>query len=176
MAVSAVGGVAGSMIFSRLERRFDYAFLLRGGLIFETFTHVALALAVSAYVAGAVMFVFGAHAVVWGTTATTVRQKAVPEGLLGRVHERLSHRMFRRARSRVVARGSPRERWGVLAPFWFAFAGSALILLLTWKAIGHVTQAVGGSDDGPPSVAPRSWIDVPVPERGLIREEARPSF
>jgi hypothetical protein len=32
------------------------------------------------------------------------------------------------------------QRWGVVAPFWFAFLGSALVLTLTWRAIGHVAQ------------------------------------
>ena len=27
--------------------------------------------------------------------------------------------------------------WGVTAPFWFAFAGSVVILLLMWRAIGY---------------------------------------
>ena len=31
------------------------------------------------------MFVFGAHAFVWGTTSRTVRQRAVPTELQGRV-------------------------------------------------------------------------------------------
>ena len=31
------------------------------------------------------MVVFGAHAFVWGTTSTVVRQRAVPDALLGRV-------------------------------------------------------------------------------------------
>ena len=31
------------------------------------------------------MVVFGAHAFVWGTTSTVVRQRAVPDELLGRV-------------------------------------------------------------------------------------------
>jgi hypothetical protein len=33
----------------------------------------------------AIMFVFGAHAFVWGTTSNTVRMRAVPTELRGRV-------------------------------------------------------------------------------------------
>ena len=33
----------------------------------------------------AIFFVFGAHAFIWGTTSITVRQRAVPTELQGRV-------------------------------------------------------------------------------------------
>jgi hypothetical protein len=39
----------------------------------------------------------------------------------------------------------------VVAPFWFAFLGSALVLTLTWRAIGHVAQA---ADTTPPIGSP----------------------
>jgi hypothetical protein len=32
-------------------------------------------------------------------------------------------------------------RWGVTAPFWFAFAGSALILTALWRQLGHIAHA-----------------------------------
>jgi predicted MFS family arabinose efflux permease len=47
--------------------------------------------------------------------------------------------------------------WGVTAPFWFAFAGSALILALIWRSllqIGHADEQTRadappkGTDDG----------------------------
>jgi predicted MFS family arabinose efflux permease len=31
--------------------------------------------------------------------------------------------------------------WGVTAPFWFAFAGSALLLALIWRELRHVAHA-----------------------------------
>ena len=31
--------------------------------------------------------------------------------------------------------------WGVTAPFWFAFAGSALILALIWRSLLHIAHA-----------------------------------
>ena len=32
-------------------------------------------------------------------------------------------------------------RWGVTAPFWFAFVGSALFLVLIWRQLVHVAHA-----------------------------------
>jgi len=31
--------------------------------------------------------------------------------------------------------------WGVTAPFWFAFAGSALILAAIWRSLLHIAHA-----------------------------------
>src|SRR5215210_8017347 len=57
---------------------------MRVGLVIETLAHRALALTTSPWVAMPVFFV-GAHAFVWGTTSVTVRQRAVPQALQGRV-------------------------------------------------------------------------------------------
>jgi len=81
----AIGGIFGSTAYGRLERRFSLADIMRVGLLIETFTHLTLALTTSAAVALITMVVFGAHATVWGTTSTVVRQRAVPDELLGRV-------------------------------------------------------------------------------------------
>ncbi len=58
---------------------------MRVGLVIETFTHLSLALTRTAGVALGIFFVFGAHAFIWGTTSATVRQRAVPTALQGRV-------------------------------------------------------------------------------------------
>jgi len=31
--------------------------------------------------------------------------------------------------------------WGVTGPFWFAFAGSAVILALIWRQLAHIAHA-----------------------------------
>jgi predicted MFS family arabinose efflux permease len=146
MATSAVGGVVGSMIYGRLEERLSYATLLRIGLILETFTHLGFALTRSPLVAGAIMFAFGAHAVVWGTTATTVRQRSVPPSLLGRVTSVYLISVFGSLSLGGLLGGAIGQRWGVTGPFWFAFVGSAIILVLLWRSIAHVAQAVDESE------------------------------
>ena len=32
------------------------------------------------------------------------------------------------------------QRWGVTAPFWFAFAGSALFVVLIWRQLSHIAH------------------------------------
>lgn len=143
MTASAIGGLIGSALFRRLEVRFSYAFLLRVGLIIETFTHLALALTTSPFLAAAVMLMFGAHAIVWGTTSTTIRQRAVPDPLLGRVTSVYMLGSTGALSVGTLLGGAIARRWGIIAPFWFAFVGSALILLLLWRSITYVVQAAG---------------------------------
>ena len=81
----AIGGIIGVVSYGRLERRFSLGDIMRVGLLIETVTHLSLALTTSPAVALATIVVFGAHEFVWGTTSTVVRQRAVPDELLGRV-------------------------------------------------------------------------------------------
>jgi MFS family permease len=141
LAAFAVGGVIGSAAYGSLERRFAYATLLRVGLIIETLTHLALALTRSPYFAAVVIATFGAHAIVWGTTSTTVRQRAVPDALLGRVTSVYLIGGVGALALGALLGGAIAGRWGILAPFWFAFAGSILILSLTWRSIAYVARA-----------------------------------
>ena len=32
-------------------------------------------------------------------------------------------------------------QWGLTAPWWFAFAGSGLTLVLVWRSLGHIAHA-----------------------------------
>ena len=63
-----------------------WAICCASGSIIETITHAALALTTTPWVAMVIFFVFGMHAFVWGTTSITVRQRAVPNELQGRVN------------------------------------------------------------------------------------------
>ena len=147
--VSAAGGVAGTAAYGWITRRVGLGDLMRIGLVVETLTHLALALTSSPWVALPVFFVFGAHAFVWGTTSITVRQRAVPQPLQGRVG---SVNMVGVFGGLVVGSGIGgvlAQHGGVTAPFWFAFAGSAVFVVLIWRSLRHVAHA-----DEQPAPAP----------------------
>jgi MFS family permease len=148
----AVGGLIGISAYGRLERRFSLADIMRGGLLIETFTHLVLALTTSAAVALATMVVFGAHAFVWGTTSTVVRQRAVPDELLGRVGG-----VYRVAIVGGLVIGAPiggllARAYGITAPFWFGFVGSALLVAILWRQFDKIVHA--GDVHEPPETAP----------------------
>jgi MFS family permease len=138
MAISSVGGLLGVAAYSRLETRFGLSWLMRVGLVIETLTHLALGLTTVAWVAGAVMLVFGVHAMVWGTTATTIRQQAVPEPLLGRVTSVYAIGSVGALSLGTLLGGVIAQRFGVAGPFWFAFVGSAVITALMWRSFRHL--------------------------------------
>jgi putative intracellular protease/amidase len=70
---------------------FSLADIMRGGLVIETLWHLVLALTMSPAVALAAMLIFGIHGFIWGTTSTVVRQRAVPDAVLGRVTALVCH-------------------------------------------------------------------------------------
>jgi len=144
----AVGGVVGTVAYGSLERRFALGNIMRVGLLIETGTHLSLALTTSPAVALATMVVFGAHASVWATTSTVVRQRAVPDELMGRVGG-----VYRVAIIGGLVIGTPiggllASTFGITAPFWFGFFGSALLVAILWRQFLHIAH-----DDAQPAGA-----------------------
>ena len=142
----AIGGVLGMLAYDRLERRFSLGDIMRVGLLIETGTHLVLALTTSAAVALITMVVFGAHAFVWGATSTVVRQRAVPDAVLGRVGG-----VYRVALVGGIVIGTPlggvlASLYGITAPFWFGFVGSALLVVILWRQFALIVHA--GETDG----------------------------
>jgi MFS family permease len=137
----AVGGILGTLIYDRLERRFSLGNIMRGGLIIETATHLALALTTIPWVAFVFMFVFGAHAFVWGTVSRTIRMRTVPMELQGRVGSLYMIGVFAGIVAGQAIGGVVARVWGVTGPFWFAFVGSAVILALIWRELMLIAHA-----------------------------------
>jgi predicted MFS family arabinose efflux permease len=138
VAAGAVGGVTGSWWYGRLETRFGMVTLLRAGLVIETLTYAALALTRNPWLAGLTMAVFGVHAIVWGTVATTVRQRATPSGLLGRVGSVYQLASVGGAAAGAVLGGIVGERFGLLAPFWVAFATVGAVTAWSWSGLREI--------------------------------------
>lgn len=142
----ALGGLVGTTFYGHLTRRISLGNLLRIGLIIETLTHLALALTTSGTVALLIMFVFGAHAFVWNTTSVTVRQRAVPIELQGRVSSFYSLGLYGGLVIGAAIGGLIASRWGITSPFWFGFVGSGAITAVLWREflnVAHEDEPVG---------------------------------
>jgi MFS family permease len=137
-AAAAVGGIVGTVAYDRLTRRFSLSDLMRAGLLIETATHLSLALTRSPIVALAIFFVFGAHAFIWGTTATTIRQRAVPDELFGRVSGVYRVGIFGGLVAGAPIGGFLAREFGITGPFWFGFIGSAILVALLWREFSHI--------------------------------------
>jgi predicted MFS family arabinose efflux permease len=114
---------------------------MRGGLLIETSTHLVLATTTTPGVAIAALFLFGIHEVVWATTSGTIRQRVVPTEFQGRVAGVNLLAVFGGLVIGAALGGLIAARWGVTGPFWYAFVGSAVILALIWRELGHIAHA-----------------------------------
>ena len=150
----AIGGIIGTSAYGRLERRFALADIMRGGLVIETFTHLVLALTTSPVVALATMVVFGAHAFVWGTTSTVVRQRAVPDELLGRVTGVYTVGLVGGIVVGTPIGGLLAREFGITAPFWFGFIGSAILVVVLWRQFDNIVHA----SELPPDLGPETSL------------------
>jgi MFS family permease len=149
---SAVGGAVAIGCYGWLERHVRLATLMRACLTLEVLMHAALALTTSGAVAIVLMGVFGLYAFVWGTVSSTVRQRAVPTELQGRVSAAYMVCVYGGVVVGQLLGGILAEAWGVTAPFWFAFAGAGLTLALVWRQLANVAHA-GEVDPTPPPAA-----------------------
>jgi predicted MFS family arabinose efflux permease len=147
VTVSAVGGLAGTAAYDQITRRVSLGDIMRVGLVIETLTHLGLALTRSPWTAAGIFFVFGAHAFVWGTTSTTVRQRAVPTALQGRVGSVYVLAVYGGLVVGSAVGGVLATRYGVTAPFWFAFAGSVVFLVALWRELARIAHTDDPVDD-----------------------------
>ena len=110
--------------YDRLERRVSLATLMKACLTLEVLLHLALAFTTHLVVALSLMFVFGCYAFVWGSVSNAVRMRATPDAFQGRVG---SVYFFGMTTGLLVGQflgGLIATKWGVAAPFWFAFVGA----------------------------------------------------
>jgi predicted MFS family arabinose efflux permease len=139
--VLALGGLLGTVAYGWITRRVTLGNIMRIGLIIETLTHLGLAITTSAAVAMAIFFTFGVHAFVWTTTSVAVRQRAVPIELQGRVASVNTVGVYGGLVIGSAVGGLLAQQFGVTAPFWFAFGGSALFLVAIWRELAHIAHA-----------------------------------
>jgi MFS family permease len=138
---AAVGGLVSTSCYGWLERRFRLATLMRACLTLEVLMHLAFALNTSPVLAVLLMFVFGGYAFVWNTLAQTVRQRAVPMEFQGRVGSVYLVGLYGGLVVGLALGGPIAHVWGLTAPFWVGFAGSALTLALIWRSLAQVAHA-----------------------------------
>ena len=138
---SALGGMIAIFSFGWLERHVSFSTLMRVALSCEVLMHLGFALTTSPVVAFVIMFGFGVYAFVWATISTTVRQRLVPMELQGRIASVNMVGVFGGLVIGQFVGGILAQVWGLTAPWWFAFGGSLLTLLLVWRSISHIAAA-----------------------------------
>lgn len=140
---AAIGGLLAIGCYDWLESRFSAATMMKGCLLTEVLGHAVFALAWRPWQALLMMVVFGFYAYLWWTVSMTVRQRAVPENFQGRVASVYLVGVFGGMVIGSALGGAIARQWGVIAPFWFAFVTTAMILAVIWRIL---PQIAGGGE------------------------------
>ena len=85
LAFSALGGLLGSFLASRLRKLLGYRWTIVVSLLLGALTLGGLALTTHPIIAGVLLALYILHAVVWNICSLSLRQRLVPDDLLGRV-------------------------------------------------------------------------------------------
>ncbi len=135
-AAIPVGGGVGGLLAERVAGLLGAGTVLRAGLLVEVVTHVVLGSATNGWTAGAILALFGFHAVVWGAVSASLRQKLVPEDLMGRVNG--VYLLFDAGSASIGALlgGLIAGGFGLTAPFWLAAASLGAWVALIWRSLG----------------------------------------
>ncbi len=149
MTSVAVGGLAGSLAAEHLTGWLGAGTVMRIGLLIEAASTGVIALSREPLVVGAMLALFGFHAIVWNVITISLRQQIIPERLLGRVNS--AYRLLGLGGMSVGALlgGVLARSFGLTAPFWFASAFVAILTLFVWRIINNRT--VSESRSGSPS-------------------------
>lgn len=131
----AVGGVLGTAVAGRLQTWFGAGRMLRAGLVVEVLTHLTLAITRQPWVAATILTVFGVHTMVWGVIVTTLRQRAVPDRLLGRVNGAYALFDAGGASLGLLLGGVLARAFGITTPFWLAGAAMTVVTVAAWRPL-----------------------------------------
>ena len=143
-----VGGLVGTVSYGWITRRVSLGNIMRIGLIIETLTHLGPCANHGAGGRHADLLRLRCPCVHLGDDLGHGAPTGRPERAPGSGGQRQHGRDVRRPGRRLGARRALAQRFGVTAPFWFAFAGSAVFLVLIWGQLAHIAH-----DDAPPQMS-----------------------
>lgn len=143
IASLAIGGIAASLVAERVVGRLGPATTMRVGLLIEASTHLVLALTSKPLVAGAILALFGFHAMTWSVVSISLRQELIPGRLLGRVNSAYAVFSYGGSSLGALLGGLLAGRFGLTAPFWCGFVAVAVLAVAAWPTLssGRVRAA-----------------------------------
>lgn len=142
----AVGSLAGSLIVGRLERRLGRARLLTATVVVSAATIAVPGLTTSPWIVGASFAAMGVAIMVWNVVTVSLRQRIVPDRLLGRANA--SYRLLAWGSQPIgaLAGGLAGEVFGLEAVFISAGIVTATLvlgsLIVTDAAIAAAERAM----------------------------------
>ncbi|HWV34159.1 MAG TPA: MFS transporter [Thermomicrobiales bacterium] len=134
LTMSGLGGVIGSLVAERIVTAIGEARYLRLAVLIEAVIPAAIALTGNAFVAGGVLFVFGVHAITWGSVLVSLRQELTPDAMRGRIQS--VHGLIENgtAAPGALLGGFLAVQFGLASPFWFSTVVALLLIPVVWPA------------------------------------------
>ncbi len=125
----AIGGLVASLVVERVEQRLGRATILTVSVVITAATLAVPGLTPNVVLVGASFAVAGLGSVMWNVVTVSLRQRIVPDALLGRVNA--SYRLLAWGSQPIGALlgGLIGQALGVQAVFLVAGAGTALLVL-----------------------------------------------
>lgn len=146
LSFSAVGGLLGSVVASRLRSRVGYGWSVIAALTLGALSFTAIALTSDVWLVAVALAAYICHSVVWNVMAASIRQKVTPTAMMGRVSS-----VSRLAGLCGLAGGAGlggllASRFGYQAPFAAAAAFFLAAALLAVTVMRHFTALERGED------------------------------
>ena len=146
LAIAALGNVAGGMLAPRVRRRFSAAALITGAGVLAGAAYLVVAFTSSVVVAEAAFLVEGA-AVVGGTIVSmTLRQRHIPQPLMGRVSNVFRSIIWGAIPVGALLGGVLADVRGLRAPFVVAGVAQIALMALLALPLRRRIQAAGAAD------------------------------
>lgn len=137
LAVGAAGSLLGSQIAPALRERLGTAGAMYAGAALVVVAAAGLALTRSPVVATALMVANGVGVLVWNVLGVSLRQREVPENLLGRVNAAFSMVAVGAATAGALVAGLVADTAGLPAVFWLSAAVIAIPAVLVAPTLRH---------------------------------------
>ena len=138
----AVGGLAGSLAAERLVEWLGAGTIMRLGLLIEALSTGVIALSREPLVVGAMLALFGFHAIAWNVVTISLRQQIIPERLLGRVNSVYRLLGLGGMSAGALLGGILARGFGLTTPFWFASLSVAVLAVVVWRILNNETVQV----------------------------------
>lgn len=137
LAAGAAGGLLGALAAERLARRFPPRLLLPAAAAGTGLPAAAVPVTTSAVVVGGLLMVSSASFALWNVAAVTLRQREVPQAVLGRVSA--VHRLAAAGggTAGALAGGALADAHGPTAPF----LGAAVLALVAGAGLAVVLRS-----------------------------------
>jgi predicted MFS family arabinose efflux permease len=153
LAFSALGGLLGAVVASRLRRLMGYGWTIVAALSVGAVSFGVISLTTNIVVVAIALATYIAHAVVWNIMAASVRQKATPAAMMGRVGSVSRLLGLIGLTAGAAAGGLLASHVGYLAPFaiaggLFAIAAASCAInirtLQTWEDQNELAATTAG--------------------------------